>query len=591
MNHELLVALMGKGYDRAMWGGVYCGDKEKAGVDKGSRFTCFKKGVGVGIQIAEKKAETKDLATMTLRELGQEASRRKVPGYSRMKKEQLIEALREVRGGMEPSTPSPTRPAGPPPPPQRQRRREAPASAAMAPLTFTPQPTPPPTPPGMAAVLFPPSPPSPPTPTPPRMANRARSRLGNFQPMAMELPTAPGIIETPTGSPMPMPYSPIPGSVSSSVRTPPATLAYGQYAPNYTSPASSRPTTPYTRTSSSSTPRNVSDSPFDYMMDLDMSGGAKHCMSKKAYLAEHKRLISMLTNVSKSTGKEAAEQIAEVKGKGPGTASRLERMMHSKDLTKKNLMAAEHSLKGWQYLQHAPQSSQEVRQMAPTEIAGWKKAARKQKKEADLIDLDMGNELYGLEGPKLKKGGAESGSRLSPHLIEQLNQQYRDLIMRMMEANGTSHFEQFRNDLRRFEHAAMDQGWSPNMIGFRPMNAFNPGNLTVGIPPAPSPTPEGSRPSSVRSGFSAVGGKKCVQNIDGGCGLCGGTVGSAKPTKRLINFNKIHWGALTKTFESYKKKHDVADIKEFAHRVVANPSEFNKATVKRARFYVNVLKN
>jgi hypothetical protein len=66
--------------------------------------------------------------------------------------------------------------------------------------------------------------------------------------------------------------------------------------------------------------------------------------------------------------------------------------------------------------------------------------------------------------------------------------------------------------------------------------------------------------------------------------------GYGKAPKRTINFGKIHWGALTKSFNAYKRKHpEVSDIHEYAMLVINNPEDFPKTTEKRARFYHNIL--
>lgn len=70
-----------------------------------------------------------------------------------------------------------------------------------------------------------------------------------------------------------------------------------------------------------------------------------------------------------------------------------------------------------------------------------------------------------------------------------------------------------------------------------------------------------------------------------------GALGAGKPTQRMINWEKLHWGAFSKQFEVYKRKHKdfKGDMKDFADYVVANPDEFAKTTVKRANFYKNVI--
>jgi hypothetical protein len=108
MNHDLLVALMGDGYDRTMFGGsVYCGKKRPPpkGRAVGTPAQCFSKGVGVGLNIQKQKKEApptrEELEKMTLRKLGDLAREKRIPKYGIMKKAELIDALLVVRGGME----------------------------------------------------------------------------------------------------------------------------------------------------------------------------------------------------------------------------------------------------------------------------------------------------------------------------------------------------------------------------------------------------------------------------------------------------------------------------------------------------------
>lgn len=56
-------------------------------------YTCFKRGVAVGMKLAQRPP----LDTMNLRQLADMGRQYKVPYYSRMNKDQLIEALRERR--------------------------------------------------------------------------------------------------------------------------------------------------------------------------------------------------------------------------------------------------------------------------------------------------------------------------------------------------------------------------------------------------------------------------------------------------------------------------------------------------------------
>lgn len=60
--------------------------------------------------------------------------------------------------------------------------------------------------------------------------------------------------------------------------------------------------------------------------------------------------------------------------------------------------------------------------------------------------------------------------------------------------------------------------------------------------------------------------------------------------KKLIDFGKIKWGTLTRSQKQYEKKHPKVDtVKEFAHLVVRNPSDFSKKTQQKARFYTNII--
>jgi hypothetical protein len=102
MDHELLVALMGEGYDRKLFGGkVYCGEKQpKAGDVRGTPLQCFKKGIGVGMNMPKKEPELtrEDYEKMTLRKLGDLAREKRIPRYGVMKKADLIDALLGIQG-------------------------------------------------------------------------------------------------------------------------------------------------------------------------------------------------------------------------------------------------------------------------------------------------------------------------------------------------------------------------------------------------------------------------------------------------------------------------------------------------------------
>ncbi len=77
-------------------GKLYCGMKNKRlpqGDRFGTRLECFKKGVGVGMNME------KPLDKMSLRELGAVASKLKISNYGKMKKAELLEAIQAKRGG------------------------------------------------------------------------------------------------------------------------------------------------------------------------------------------------------------------------------------------------------------------------------------------------------------------------------------------------------------------------------------------------------------------------------------------------------------------------------------------------------------
>lgn len=101
---------LSKGEGHYHGGKVYCGDKQlPSGYERaGTRNECFKKGVGVGMNI-KPAVPTRPLNQLTIRELGQLASKHKISGYSKMKKAELIESLEaiNIRGGQEIRPPSP----------------------------------------------------------------------------------------------------------------------------------------------------------------------------------------------------------------------------------------------------------------------------------------------------------------------------------------------------------------------------------------------------------------------------------------------------------------------------------------------------
>ena len=61
---------------------------------------------------------------------------------------------------------------------------------------------------------------------------------------------------------------------------------------------------------------------------------------------------------------------------------------------------------------------------------------------------------------------------------------------------------------------------------------------------------------------------------------------------KKIDWEDIKWGSFTKQFEEYKRQHPnskIDDLEHFAESILANPEDYKKSTLKRARFYINVL--
>jgi hypothetical protein len=76
-------------------------------------------------------------------------------------------------------------------------------------------------------------------------------------------------------------------------------------------------------------------------------------------------------------------------------------------------------------------------------------------------------------------------------------------------------------------------------------------------------------------------------------GLKGGCACDSESEPPLIDFEDIKWGSFTKQFKAYKSQHKDDAIKtldDFANMILADPSKFQKRTVKRARFYKNIIK-
>ena len=67
---------------------------------------------------------------------------------------------------------------------------------------------------------------------------------------------------------------------------------------------------------------------------------------------------------------------------------------------------------------------------------------------------------------------------------------------------------------------------------------------------------------------------------------------SSVSTEKPIDFNSIKWGSFTKQFKAYKADYPsskVKDLGQFADFVLKNHKKFQPITLKRARFYINVL--
>jgi hypothetical protein len=55
-------------------------------------------------------------------------------------------------------------------------------------------------------------------------------------------------------------------------------------------------------------------------------------------------------------------------------------------------------------------------------------------------------------------------------------------------------------------------------------------------------------------------------------------------------YSHIHHGTFTKTFKNRRPQHrHLKDLHEFSHYILNNPEEFSNLTVKRARFYKNLI--
>jgi hypothetical protein len=58
----------------------------------------------------------------------------------------------------------------------------------------------------------------------------------------------------------------------------------------------------------------------------------------------------------------------------------------------------------------------------------------------------------------------------------------------------------------------------------------------------------------------------------------------------VVDFEDLKWGSFSKQLQQYNRTHKPKlDLHSFAMMILANPKKFNKRTIKRARFYVNVI--
>ena len=57
-----------------------------------------------------------------------------------------------------------------------------------------------------------------------------------------------------------------------------------------------------------------------------------------------------------------------------------------------------------------------------------------------------------------------------------------------------------------------------------------------------------------------------------------------------IDFEDIKWGSFSKQLKAYNSQHNTnMDLHNFAMMILANPDKFKERTIKRARFYINVI--
>ena len=57
-----------------------------------------------------------------------------------------------------------------------------------------------------------------------------------------------------------------------------------------------------------------------------------------------------------------------------------------------------------------------------------------------------------------------------------------------------------------------------------------------------------------------------------------------------LNFGKLKWGSFSRQLKDYNKKHSSKlSLEQFAHMVITSPSHFDKRTLKRAQFYLDII--
>jgi len=58
------------------------------------------------------------------------------------------------------------------------------------------------------------------------------------------------------------------------------------------------------------------------------------------------------------------------------------------------------------------------------------------------------------------------------------------------------------------------------------------------------------------------------------------------------DWEDLKWGSFTKQFQRYKQTHpssSISNLEEFAKSILRNPNDYHPRTLKRARFYLNVI--